>query len=213
MNTVTHSDEAALRRFDLEIENAREAANAEEAWTVANGSEAPNPWENSKCRLDELFSGRNQLQLRVRGEALTKAHNELRRLDEELSKAQVERELANRAVQQRSEDEIVKRYLEATSICMRMGWGHSWSAFFRPWYESNKPRYQGLNESGAFFVDSPLAKSAGVRFDLGEDREAVKRYMEAQDAANKAQTHWCALAELRANLLRERPELHSASKG
>jgi len=91
------------------------------------------------------------------------------------------------------------------------GWGHSWSAFFRPWYESGKPRYVALNENVAFFLDGPQAREANIQFDLAKDREAVRLYFEALDAANTASAKWSGLAESRTNLLREHPELLSVS--
>ena len=145
--------------------------------------------------------------MKIEGERLNGAIRELRRLDQELAKAQLQREAADRALRERKEHETVQRYLGATSVCMKLGWGDSWSAFFRPWYESGKPRYQGLNEQAAFFIDSPLAAQYGVKFDLERDREAVRHYLEAFDAANQAAVTWSAHASHRADLLREHPEL------
>src|SRR5580704_337431 len=134
MQTIV-DNEKALLHLDSEIVKAREAASAESAWNAANGTETANPWANSKRRLDDLEHDRDQLALRIKGEQLTKAHEELKRLDEELAKTQVQREAADRVLRERIEHETVQRYLGATSICMKFGWGHSWSAFFRPWYE------------------------------------------------------------------------------
>jgi hypothetical protein len=206
-----NSHDDALKHLDLQIEKARLAANAEAAFDAANGREGPNPWANAKKALDDLEDDRRQLVLKHEGEKLNEAIRELRRLDQELEKAQAQREAADRALRERKEHETVQRYLGATSTCMKLGWGHSWTAFFRPWYESGKPRYMGANEQAVFFLDSPLAQDAGVQFDLDGEREAVRRYVEAFDAANQAAITWSAHASHRADLLREHPELKAAS--
>lgn len=209
--TVVNDHEGALKHLDLEIEKARLAANAEAAYDAANGREGPNPWANATRTLEDLERDRRQLDLKIQGEKLTKAVQELKRLDEELAKAQVQREAADRLLRERKEHESVKRYLGATSICMKLGWGHSWAAFFRPWYESGKPRYIAANEQAVFFLDSPLAQDAGVQFDLERDRDAVRGYIEALDNANRASLKWSNVQDRRQKLLQDWPQLRTAS--
>ncbi|HET6275725.1 MAG TPA: hypothetical protein VFE16_07325, partial [Candidatus Cybelea sp.] len=116
----------ALACLNAEIERAQRAADAESAYDAANGREGPNPWANSGRALADLEADREQLTLRVKGQALTKSILELKRLDQEIAEAELEREHADRVLRQHSEHESVKRYLAATAICMRNGWGHSW---------------------------------------------------------------------------------------
>lgn len=87
-------DQTALAHFNAEIGRAERAANAEAAYDAANGREGPNPWANSGKALADLEADRDQLTLRVKGQALTRSLQELHRLDEELAKAQAQREAA-----------------------------------------------------------------------------------------------------------------------
>jgi hypothetical protein len=109
-----------------------------------------------------------------------------------------------------AESEIVQRYKAAGGVCRQNGWGHSW-VMFQQWFEQGKPRYSGMPECGAFFLDSPQAKAVGVSFNLESDRAAVIAWRQAVGDSEKALMAWSSLADRRQRLLQERPELRDVA--
>lgn len=201
-------DKAALGHLDAQIEGARELANAEAAFSAANGNDTSNPWANASRRLDDLQRDREQLALRIQGEKLNALLAKRQELNERLDRLQVQRQAADRVLAERAQDASVVRYRNATGICMREGFGHSWE-IFRKWYESGLGLRQGAPECSAFFLSDELAKSVGVSFDLEGDRAAVRLWIEALDTANRLLSEENSYREELRNLLREHPELQA----
>lgn len=90
------------------------------------------------------------------------------------------------------------------------GWGYSFE-IFRQFFQSMRPRYNGAPDCLPFFVDGPEAKAAGVSFNLEGDRQAVKLWLEAKDAADQKLMLWNQACERKRALIREVPELGSAA--
>jgi len=207
---MTHLTER-LTEVERQIPDAQKLADAEASWLLANGASGGNPWSGASKRRDDLVSEARDIRHRIKGHELTAAHDELRRLDTELARLQLERDAADREVRERVAHPAVQKYLGAGSICRRHGWGHTFASLFMPWYESGRPRYSGLSEQAVFFLDSPDAKNAGVQFNVTTEREAVIAWNEARNRANLAMMAWNGAADRRQRLLRENPELKSAS--
>ena len=93
------------------------------------------------------------------------------------------------------------------SIARALGCAYDLEAQFAPWYLSNRERYQGAPQCIDFFLKST---NPGLRFDE-KDRPHIIRWHLAKGAAQAAIIHWSALAESRASLLREHPELAYAA--
>jgi hypothetical protein len=100
----------------------------------------------------------------------------------------------------------VQRWMKAGSIARAIGCAYDLEAQFAPWYLSNRERFAGAPSCVDFFMKS---SNPGLRFD-GKDRPYIIKWHLAKGAAQAALIHWSALAESRALLLREHPELSAA---
>ena len=134
---------------------------------------------------------------------------QLRRLDAELRKSEQVRKVADDAVRVASEHESVQRFLQGGSEARRRGWGYSWASDFTPWYLSRKPRHAGMTSEAAFFMDP--TQCPPVLCFSEKERDVICRHHEAKGVAQGALVNWSAIAEQRALLLRESPELVSVA--
>jgi|SRR5580658_11218038 hypothetical protein len=96
-----------LRILRSEIETAQRNAAAERAFEATGASD--NPWDGAGEKRDALLQEQRGLEERAEGEALKAKSDQLRRLDEELKKAQQARTLADEAVHVAGEHEAVQR--------------------------------------------------------------------------------------------------------
>jgi hypothetical protein len=199
--TTTYNDEAALAHLDSEIMQAREAADAEAAFEAANG-DIQNPWANSKRRLDDLESDRRQLALRIEGTKLSKAYSELQNLAEELQLAEKERRAADQKLKEHS---IVLRWKDAGAVARRHNFGHSW-VLYSGWILSGKSRYFAPECIHYFEQHGPIA----LRFNEGEGA-IVRAWAQAKESADRALMKWSSVQDRRQKLLRDWPQLRTAS--
>ena len=110
---------------------------------------------------------------------------------------------ADEAARAASEHEAVQRWQKAGSIARAVGCAYDLETQFGPWYLSNRERFAGAPACVDFFMRST---NPGLKF-TEADRPAIIRWHLAKGAAQAAIIHWSALAESRALLLREHPEL------
>ena len=194
-----------LRALRAEIESTQRNAHAERAFEKT-GAES-NPWKGSAQKCDELNREARGLELEIAGDALVARLEKLRTLDKELANAMEARTLADEAQRAASEHEAVQRWMKAGSIARAIGCAYDLEAQFAPWYLSNRERFAGAPSCVDFFMKST---NPGLRFDE-KDRPHIIKWHLAKGAAQAALIHWSALAESRALLLREHPELTYAA--
>jgi hypothetical protein len=194
-----------LRVLKSEIETAQRNAAAERA-LAATGAES-NPWAGSAQKCDELHKEKRELELEIEGEAVKARLERLRTLDKGLAAAMEARTSADEAQRVASEHEAVGRWMKAGSIARALGCAYDLEAQFAPWYLSNRERYAGAPACVDYFMKST---NPGLRF-TEQDRPHIIRWHLAKGAAQAAIIHWSALAESRALLLREHPELAAAA--
>ncbi|MGA9018168.1 MAG: hypothetical protein WB438_04440 [Candidatus Cybelea sp.] len=147
------------------------------------------------------------LELAIKGEAIKERLEKLRSLDKELAAAMEARARADEAQRAASEHEAVIRWQKAGSIARALGVAYDFAGVFSAWYLSGKEKFAGAPQCTNYFMqDGPPA----LRF-TEKDRPAIIRWHQAKGAAQAAIIHWSALAESRALLLREHPELTYAA--
>jgi hypothetical protein len=193
-----------LKVLRSEIESAQRNAAAERALDATGAKD--NPWQGASEKCDELNKEARDLELEIKGEAIKARLEKLRSLDKELAAAMEARTLADEAQRAASEHEAVQRWMKAGSIARALGCAYDFEAQFSPWYLSNRERFAGAPSCVDFFMKS---SNPGLRFD-GKDRPYIIKWHLAKGAAQAALIHWSALAESRALLLREHPELSAA---
>jgi hypothetical protein len=196
-----------LRILRAEIESAERNAAAERAFAATGASD--NPWKGAVEKRDALLQEKHALELQLEGEALSGKLERLRQLDAELAKAQEARTIADEAVRIAAEHEAVQRWIRAGSTARQLGYAQTLESEFRPWFLSRRERYAGLTMNAAFFMDATRCPAA-LLF-LESERGAICRWHEAVGEARKQLVIWSALAEQRALLLREAPELASVA--
>jgi hypothetical protein len=201
---TTLTDQQALTLLDSKIEDARKVADAEAAFEAANAG-VPNPWAHAREALTQLEAEREKLRLRIQGEQISKALTDLKALDSELERAQEERRVADHNLRILADSAPVVKWKAATAIAMRLGYGHSLH-LYQEWILSGKSRTYAP-ECILFFESQGPEE---LRFSESE-REAVRKWNQAKGESNVALSTWSSLAERRAALLRERPELAKAS--
>ncbi len=204
---MRHDAIQRLKVLRVELESAQRNAAAERAFE-ATGAE-DNPWKGAVEKRDALLQEQQELELRAEGEALNGKLERLRQLDAELAVAQQARELADEAVRIAAEHEAVQRWVRAGSIARAIGVAYDFQGVFSAWYLSGKERFAGAPQCVTYFCDNPNTH-AGLRF-TEQDRLAIIRWHQAKGAAQAAIVHWSALAEQRALLLRDAPELASVA--
>jgi hypothetical protein len=193
-----------LRVLKSEIENTQRNAAAERAFAATGGTD--NPWTGATAKLNALHKEQRELELQAEGEAVKARLEKLRALDAELAKAQEARISADEAVRTASEHEAVIRWQKAGSIARALGVAYDFAGVFSAWYLSGKAKFAGAPQCTTYFMqDGPPA----LRF-TEQDRPAIIRWHLARGEAQAAIIHWSALAESRALLLREHPELSAA---
>jgi hypothetical protein len=205
MQQTANADKTSLTHLDAQIVEARKLASAELAFQAANGDSVSNPWAGSKERLDNLAHEREQLRLRIQGEQISKALTNLKMLETELEGALEERRVADHNLRVLSESASVVKWKAATAIAMRLGYGHSLH-LYQEWILSGKSRTYAPECILFFETQGPEE----LRFSESE-REAVRKWNQAKGESNVALSRWSSVAERRAALLRERPELAKAS--
>lgn len=92
---------------------------------------------------------------------------------------------AQQHLSERGQHPTVLRFHLAREICAREGLAEEWDAF-AVWYVSMRA-VQGGPDSLGFFLNSPDARKLGVRFDMSQDREALKLYCESRTAFEKVE--------------------------
>lgn len=187
--------------------NAERLAAAEQAFDAAAGRKSKNPWEGKGAELDSLRHKIADAERAEAGRVLRSALQRLRGLDTELEAASRERERADRIVAELAQDPSVMRFKGAYQFCMRRGWAHSWT-LYTPWFLSGKALYQNFPQGASYFLN--IECPSELRFTDAE-RAKVIEWNNARGLAEKNLIIWCALAEQRSLLLRERPELAAAS--
>jgi hypothetical protein len=192
-----------LRALKSEIESAERLAAAEKAFEATGAPD--NPWKGAAEKRDALLEQQRAIELQIEGETLRGKLEQLRLLDAELVKAQEARVLADEAVRAAAEHEAVMRWVKAGSIARAVGVAYDFEGVFSAWYLSGRERFAGAPACTSYFMDNPNTH-AGLRF-TEQDRPAIIRWHQAKGAAQAAIIHWSALAEQRALLLREAPEL------
>jgi len=90
---------------------------------------------------------------------------------------------AERKLRQTAAHPSVVRYLRAEQICEANNLSKEWAAFSK-WFESQTHNHNAPI-SANFFLYSPEARILGIRFDPIKDREAIKLFVEARDAATR----------------------------
>jgi hypothetical protein len=197
-----------LRIVRSEMEIAARNAAAEAA-LAATGAE-DNPWKGAGEKRDALLQEERELELQAEGEALNGKLEQLRRLDDELAQAQQARTLADEAARAASEHDSVKRWIRAGSLARQVGVGYDFAGVFSAWYLSGKERFAGAPSCVSYFCSNPQTHP-GLRFDEKNDRSAIIKWHLAKGESQNALVHWDALAQQRALLLRENPELVSVA--
>lgn len=134
----------------------------------------------------------------------------LRQVDAELVAAQQAREVADEAARAASERDSVKRWIHAGSIARAVGVAYDFEGVFSKWYLSGKERFAGAPACVSYFCDNPNT-NRGLRFDEKNDGLAIIKWHQARGEARTALVVWDALAQSRALLLRESPELASVA--
>lgn len=89
--------------------------------------------------------------------------------------------VAERKLQQRAQHPSVMRYTKASEVAQNHNLTREWETF-SAWFES-QTHSSSAPESAQFFLYSPEARILGLRFDLFQDREAVRLFVEAREAA------------------------------
>ena len=196
-----------LRVLRSEIETAERNASAERAF-AATGAE-DNPWKGATDKLNDLNKEQGELELQTSGEELVGKLERLRALDTDLAKAQQAREVADRTVAELAKDEAVIRWQKASSLARQVGVGYDFAGVFSAWYLSGKERFAGAPQCVTYFCDPNT--HPGLRFDEKNDRAAIIKWHQARGEAQSALVHWDAMAQQRAHLLREAPELASVA--
>jgi hypothetical protein len=191
-----------LRILRSEMESAQRNASAERAFEATGASD--NPWHGAGEKRDALLREQRALEERAEGEALKAKVDQLRRLDEELKKAQEARTLADEAVRVAAEHEAVQRWMKAGSVARALGVAYDFAGVFSAWYLSGKARFAGAPACVTYFMDNP-STHAGLRF-TEADRPHIIKWHQARGEAQSALIHWDATAQSRALLLRENPE-------
>jgi hypothetical protein len=190
-----------LRVLKSEIETAQRNAAAEAALEATGAKD--NPWLGASAKRDELNREARQLELEIKGKAIKARLERLRALDAELVKTMEARTTADEAVRAASAHEAVQRWMKAGSIARAVGVAFDFETQFSPWYLSNRERFAGAPQCVDFFMQST---NPGLKF-TEQDRPHIIRWHSAKGAAQSALIHWSSLAEQRAALLREHPEL------
>lgn|GEM_PF-5714053 len=84
------------------------------------------------------------------------------------------------------------------------------SRAFSAWYLSGRECFGGAPQCVTHFCDNPNTHPA-LRFDEKNDRSSIIKWHQALREAESALIYWDALAQSRALLLRENPELASVA--
>ncbi|MGA9019978.1 MAG: hypothetical protein WB438_13710 [Candidatus Cybelea sp.] len=197
-----------LRRLKVlraEIETAQRNAAAERALEATGES---NPWSGATAKLDGLRKEQRELELQAEGEALVGKLERLRQLDSELVNAQQARTLADEAVRVAAEHEAVQRWMRAGTLARAAGVGYDFESAFSKWFLSGKAKFAGAPACTSYFMQD--APDVRLRFSEA-DRPHIIKWWRAKGDAQAALVHWDALAQSRALLLRENPELASVA--
>jgi hypothetical protein len=188
-----------LKVLRSELDSAQRAATAEKAFAATGDTD--NPWKGAVEKRDGLLQEQRGLELQAEGEALVGKLERLRALDAELAKAQEARTVADEAA--RAASEAVKRWIGAGTTARALGVGYDFAGVFSAWYLSGKAKFAGAPQCTNYFMqDGPPA----LRF-TEADRPHIIKWHRARGEAQSALVHWDALAQSRALLLRENPEL------
>jgi hypothetical protein len=194
-----------LRALRAEIESAQRYAHAERALEATGAKD--NPWKGSAQECDELNREARELELEIEGEVVKARLDKLRALDSEIAKAMEARVDADRAVAEFAKSEAVIRWQKAGSIARAVGVAYDFETAFSKWYLSGKAKFAGAPQCTNYFMqDAPPP----LRF-TEADRPHVIRWHQARGESQSALIHWDALAQSRALLLRENPELASVA--
>jgi hypothetical protein len=102
------------------------------------------------------------------------------------------------------------RWIRAGAIARAVGVGYDFAGVFSAWYLSGKERFAGAPSCVNYFCTNPNTHP-GLRFDEKTDRAAIIKWHLAKGEANIAISIWASLADQRACLLRESPELQSVA--
>lgn len=198
-------DDRALAALDIRIAAARTSAMAEAAFLAANGPASKNPWNDWGTRLTALLAEREAPSLRMEGQGLSQAVDQLERLDEELKAAEAEREAADHALKEKSEHPTIAKWNAAGSIARRYGYGHT-QLLYAAWILSGKARTYA--PEGLLFIENE--GPAELRFNE-QEQKIVREWVKAKDASDKALLKWSNCQDRRQQLLRGWPQLKSAS--
>jgi hypothetical protein len=203
MTNLTLTVRERLLHLQALLPEAQRLADCEIAYATQHADR--NPWAGRCKTRDEILDEIHNCELALKAQELNTGLERLRELDKALDAASAERQKADAAVRVAAEHEAVKRWMSAPRLAVQLGVAHSLTTDFATWYLSGKPRYAGAPSCADYFLTNPETHP-GLRFTEG-DREPIIRHDEARGTAHTAIVHWDALAQQRANLLREHPEL------
>ena len=101
------------------------------------------------------------------------------------------------------ENESVQRWIRAGTLARAAGVAYDFETAFSKWFLSGREKFAGAPQCTNYFMqDGPPA----LRF-TDKDRAPIIKWHQAKGEAQSALVHWDALAQSRALLLRENPEL------
>lgn len=146
------------------------------------------------------------LELQEQGERLTRAHQQLKDAEQQLADAKAEREQADATVRRLAESEIVTKFLCAYNNAIAMNYGHSWS-MYAAWLVTTLPR-ACAPQPALYLLGADCPEE--LRFSE-DDRAKLRDWATPKDRAETC-LHKCdGLASRMALILKEHPELQSAS--
>jgi hypothetical protein len=186
--------------IETDIANAKLTAEAEIAFAAANPG-TPNPWTGAQDKLIAMEAKWQNDELLRRGQEITAALNDLKRLDDDLVAASERRAATEAGLAALAESEVVKRWKAGFDVSRSYGWGSSWEQW-AAYIESARPLDR--HAPGYFFRSNECPQE--LKFDDG-DLILVRQYTAAKHERDLALLHWGALQERRSALLSEHPEL------
>ena len=192
-----------LKVLRSELETAQRNADAERAFAVTG---ATNPWTGASEKLDSLHGNRRNGVAKVR-RGIGRETRTLARLRCRVSESARGANPCGRSGACCSRACSRAAMAESGFDSRAIGVAYDFAGVFSAWYLSGKEKFAGAPQSTKHFMqDGP----PGLRF-AEKDRPAIIAWHQARGAAQSALVHWDALAQQRAHLLREAPELSSVA--
>lgn len=202
MNEIINAKQR-LTEIECELPDAERFAEAEAGMLAANGDAGR--WGGSIRRRDDLLAEKRDLELKIRGQELKCAVDELAAIEGEIERATAERTSALETLEQAKTNPVVQRWLKSDEVANREGVGYAWQ-IIRPWLVSLKPKTAAPPQVGAMNLsDWPDELSFS-----DADRQVIHDFIVAEDAVRKADMALTNAKEKRQQLLAQHPELKAA---